>query len=90
MTNGVRGKARAKLSARERENLDALSQLLDKNEPEERVMKAEIMREMGRFDEAVSLLSGSIDQGLALAAGVIRNLALKKDSSVATIPGPES
>jgi hypothetical protein len=80
-----KGKSQAKLSARERENLEALSQLLDEGEPEGRVMKAEIMREMGRFDEAVSLLSGTIEEEVSVAANVIRDLALKKGSLVATV-----
>lgn len=81
------GKSQSKLSVRERENLGALSQLLDEDEPQDRVMKAEIKRELGKFDEAVSILSGSIEGKVAVAAETIRKLAMKEDSLVARIPG---
>jgi hypothetical protein len=41
-----------------RENLQQLAGLLDEDDPGQRIMKAEILRELGRFDEAKTLLGG--------------------------------
>ena len=38
-------------------NLKALSAMLDESEPNQRILKAEIARELGEFDECLRLLS---------------------------------
>jgi len=38
-------------------NLDALSALFDEFEQNQRILKAEIARELGRFDDCLRLLS---------------------------------
>ena len=57
--NDVRRKSRKKhpLSEKEAKNLQALVALLIESDKNDRIMKAEIMRELGRFDDAVSLLA---------------------------------
>jgi hypothetical protein len=62
-------------------NLEALVPLLDENEPSERLMKAEALREMGRFDEALRLLV-QIEGDLAQWAPQLRALAMRKDVCV--------
>jgi hypothetical protein len=49
------------LSERERKNLEAYSAILDESNEEERITKAEVLRELGRFDEAEILLSKPFD-----------------------------
>ena len=70
------------LSAAERANLLALAAMLDGAEPYDLLMKAEIMRELGRFDEALELLAGCPDGILARRVTAIRELAEKQDAWV--------
>ncbi|MBL8720704.1 MAG: hypothetical protein JNL79_32255 [Myxococcales bacterium] len=44
-----------------RGNLQRLLALLDREDPDERVLSAEVLRELGRFDEALALLAGVED-----------------------------
>jgi hypothetical protein len=68
-------------------NLEELVPLLDDNEPRERLMKAEALREMGRFEEALRLLLG-IEAELESQARQIRALAMRRDALVAKLaPG---
>lgn len=46
------------LSAAARANMESLLVSLSESEEQQRVMKAELARELGRFDEAERLLSG--------------------------------
>jgi hypothetical protein len=59
-------------------NLKALSDMLDKKEPNQRILMAEIARELGEFDECLRLLSHPFDEGYARAVGVIKKLAEEK------------
>jgi hypothetical protein len=59
-------------------NLDALSALFDESLPGHRILKAEIAREMGRFDECLLLLSYQFEPGYDWAVGFIRKLAEEK------------
>jgi hypothetical protein len=59
-------------------NLDALSALFDESEPNQRILKAEIARELGRFDECLLLLSYQLEEGYDWAVGFIRKLAEEK------------
>lgn len=45
-------------------------------------MKAELMRELGCFDEAASLLNRPVDASLERAADGIRRLIVSRDSHV--------
>jgi hypothetical protein len=65
-------------------NLEELVPLLDQNEPRERLMKAEALREMGRFEQALRLLL-DIGAELESQARQIRALAMKRDALVAKL-----
>jgi hypothetical protein len=57
------------------QNLKALSDMLDEKEPNQRILKAEIARELGEFDECLSLLSHPFDERYGYAVGFIKKLA---------------
>jgi hypothetical protein len=57
------------------QNLKSLSAMLDESEPNQRILKAEIARELGEFDECLGLLSHPFDEGYAHAVGFIKKLA---------------
>jgi len=59
-------------------NLEALSALFDESLPGHRILKAEIAREMGRFDECLLLLSYQFEEGYDWAVGFIKKLAEEK------------
>jgi len=63
-------------------NLERLLDLLDVTDPEERLMKAEVLRELGRFDGALELFDFDFPKDYAAAAAFIRNLAENKDPLV--------
>ncbi len=73
------------LSDRERQNLQAFAKILDETDPNDRLTKAEIMRELCRFDDAIVLLSGHFDRNFAEAVAIIRDMAQKKEPFVAEI-----
>jgi hypothetical protein len=60
------------------QNLHALSEMLDETEPNQRILKAEIAREMGEFEKCLHLLSHPFDKGYDHAADFIRKLAEEK------------
>ena len=57
------------------QNLKALSDMLDEKEPNQRILKAEIARELGNFDECIGLLSHPFDERYGYAVGFIKKLA---------------
>jgi hypothetical protein len=63
-------------------NLEALSALFDESLPGHRILKAEIARELGRFDECLLLLSYQFEEGYDWAVGFIRKLAAEKVRAV--------
>jgi hypothetical protein len=67
------------------QNLKALSDMLDEKEPNQRMLKAEIARELGEFDECLGLLSHPIDEGYGYAVGFIKKLAEEKVRVVRSI-----
>jgi hypothetical protein len=79
------GGERCELSARERANLERLVQLLDPAAPNDRLMRAEILRELGRFGRALDELASPLDEDFAVSAAVIRSLAASCDPYVAEI-----
>jgi hypothetical protein len=70
------------LSSIEIENLHAFINLLDENEENDRLMKAEVLRELGEFTVAEKLLSMPFGDELKQAAELIRNLNNKGITSV--------
>jgi len=60
------------------QNLKALSDMLDEKEPNQRILKAEIARELGEFDECIRLLSHPFEDGYERAVGFIKKLAQEK------------
>jgi hypothetical protein len=60
------------------QNLKALSKMLDEKKPNQRILKAEIARELGEFDECLNLLSYQFEEGYEYAANFIRKLADEK------------
>jgi hypothetical protein len=75
--------ARRPLSADEVQNLEALAELLDESDSNDRLMKVEIMRNLGRFRDASKLLAGKFDTEVLKAVGIIRDLVKKKERFVA-------
>jgi hypothetical protein len=67
-------------------NLDALSALMDEAEPGERLLKAEIARELGRFDECLRLLSYQFGEDYDLAFAFIKSLAQEQVHGVRAFP----
>ena len=63
-------------------NLKALSALLDESEPNQRILKAEIARELGCFDECLLFLSFQFDRSYDHAVGFIKNLVEQKIRAV--------
>ncbi|MDP3720920.1 MAG: hypothetical protein Q8R09_00555, partial [Anaerolineaceae bacterium] len=60
-------------------NLKRFSGLLDENNPRERLFKAEAMRELGLFSEALNLLVFNFPKEYENNVNLIRDLAEKKD-----------
>ena len=67
----------------ETQNLRAFLALLDEAEDNDRLMKAEVLRELGEFNEAENLLATEFDDELTQAVSVIRDLNQKRIATVA-------
>jgi hypothetical protein len=67
------------------QNLKALSDMLDEKEPNQRILKAEIARELGEFDECLRLLSQDFEERYGYAVGFIKKLAEEKVRVVRSI-----
>jgi hypothetical protein len=74
--------AKPAFSPEQVKNLDALSALFDESLPGHRILKAEIAREMGRFDECLQLLSYPFDENYVFATNFIKKLAQEKMRAV--------
>jgi hypothetical protein len=70
------------MSVREASNLAIFATMLDESDANERVMKAEVLRELSRFDEAKKLLATLADEP---AVEIIRSLIDKDDPYVRQI-----
>lgn len=66
-----------------RGNLHRLLALLDREDPDERVLSAEVLRELGRFDEALALLARVVES--PWSATVARE-ARRRHRFVARVP----
>lgn len=73
------------LSASHVHNLEAFSSLLSDSDADQRLMKAEVMRELSRYDEALSLLAFAYPDNYSRAVTRIRELATSKDAQVAKL-----
>lgn len=56
--------------------------MLDEADSNDLVMKAEVMRELGRFDDAMALLARLADSDIAQAVEIIKRLVENKDPYV--------
>ena len=69
----------------EKANIERLTELLDINNPDERLLKAEVIRELGLFDDAVELLKFDFPDGYKRMVEFIRFIALHHDCVVREI-----
>ena len=76
------GKPLEPLSYAEIKNMKELICILDEQDDEERLLKAELFRELGFFNQCLSCLAKPLDDEYKAAAAFIRELALKKDPLV--------
>ena len=76
---------RAALSAQESANLEALLTETTGMEEQDRIARAEILRELGRFEAALENLAGQFET-LGSYAVLIRALAERRDPFVARLP----
>lgn len=70
------------------ENLEGLIDLLEDDRGQSQLMKAEALRELGKYPDAISALNG-IDTELTWAADQIRSLAQGKVCSVGVLLRPD-
>lgn len=63
-------------------NLRVFSASLDEKEDNDRLMKAEALRELGMFEEAEALLATRFEEGMMQAVGIIRALNQKRITAV--------
>ena len=66
--------SRALMTPQHQANLNALLSLLSEEDPSERIMKAEVFRELGQYRESLWLLS-EVPEGLSWAASQIAAMA---------------
>ncbi len=72
----------APLTDEERNNLSALTRLLGAQDENDRLSKAEALRQLGEFDTAKSLLADEFPNGMANAARFIGKLVEQQDSQL--------
>jgi hypothetical protein len=65
-----------------RQNLETLASLLDLQEENDRLVKAEILRELHRFEAATSLLSDISSNEKANEVGQLRSFCVSRDACV--------
>ena len=66
-------------------NMKALFALLDRNTPAERMLRAELARELGRFPESLQLTNFNFGEDYAATAAQIRELAEQSLAGVAEV-----
>jgi hypothetical protein len=67
----------------ETRNLRAFLALLEESEDSDRIIKAEVLRELGEFNEAENLLATEFDDELKQVVSMIRDLNQKRIATVA-------
>ena len=73
------------MSKGEKQNLQSLVELLDSTDEQDRLMKAEIKRELGQFEEAKASLEGEFSDELADIVSLIRQLIQHREVFVQEI-----
>jgi hypothetical protein len=71
-----------------RSNLTALASLFNEKRPQERLLKAEAMRQLGEYAEALKLLSTIPDHNNAAVVRLLRDLCERADATVREIVPP--
>ena len=74
-----------KLPAEQEENLERLLHLLDTNNQHSLVMKAEILRELGQFDECLRAINQVSDNRYSKVVNVIKKLAKSSTRQVGLV-----
>lgn len=82
----IRGSTGRRLNGLHVHNLQILIGLLDEEHPHQRCSKAEALRELGRFDEALALLDFDFPEGFGHWPARVRELALAGNATVAEVP----
>ena len=77
--------AGAPLPSEAQANMEEISRLLDTEDPKQRIMKAELARELGRFDEVKYLLDFPFAEHHLVLVRLISNLTLQGYRSVAEV-----
>lgn len=77
-------------SGRATSNMKCLYATIDDSNDDQRIMKAELARELGLFDQAKHLLSFPFDREYRHVVKVISDLAEKKERRVAIVHGNEA
>ena len=78
---------KAEFSEAQLENVRRLYSVLDEQDAWERILRSEIARELGNFEDCLQLLKKEFeDEGYAARATFIRDLAAKKNSRVTQVP----
>jgi len=73
------------LSDTHRDNLECFAALLSDEDDNQRLMKAEVLRHISRFDEALHLLDGNFPEGYSRAVRKLQELAHLSNSNVAKL-----
>lgn len=81
----IRRKELTRLPQEHIQNLSEFASLLSEEDPNQRLMKAEVLRELSRFDEALRLLEGVFPEDYQHAVQRIRDLAASKESQVVSL-----
>jgi hypothetical protein len=74
-----------RLPDRHRENLEALLEFYDGNEPDSRLARTELLRELGRFEEAADLIKESFPVDYARVVAAIGRLIEERETRVTRI-----
>jgi hypothetical protein len=69
-------------------NLEALLELFEEADPDDRLQKAEALRELGRFEACIRLLDSDFDEPLGFYAHQMRQHALTGDETVFRLDWP--
>lgn len=72
-------------SSRARENVERLEAALDSDNPQERLTRIECARQLGRFEDALSLANSTFPIEMQRAAGVLWALARRGDRALAEV-----
>jgi len=76
------GLSKNDLSDEERANLEGIFKILDYSDDDDRLMMAEIKRELGKFDDAEAIINESFANEYMQAVSIIKELIEKKESFV--------